>query len=197
MAKASMICCGVRQCVAVCCIVLQFISRRMGMATASIVRKIHCNTLQQSLQHTGTECVAVCCSGVVRNIPNPTLRLLPHTSIQIRNCNTLQHTAKHCNTLQESLLHRKAHHIPAIYVSQSHREAATLEFVAASRLHTPFFFPAKEHFHTPTHHPFTVDVPVTHVSQSCLEAATPQFLAASRSHTKIFFSAKRTVLTTL
>ena len=82
------VCCSVLRCVAVLCVAMSCRVPWQRQVLFGKYTAAHCNRACNTL-----------CSGIVGNIPSPTLRLLPHTSMQK---GTLRHTATHCNTLQHT-----------------------------------------------------------------------------------------------
>jgi len=90
------VCCSVFQCVPVCCSVLQS-HQHGGEASMSLVEGIVCYSELQCVAvfRSVLQCVVVCCSVLQCAAENVSGECLKCT-----HCNTLQHTATYCNTLQ-------------------------------------------------------------------------------------------------
>jgi len=135
-----------RECVAVCC---SHSPTHCNTLTSDLA-KIHCNTLQHTATHCNTpathqkqtlpkralhcvlQCVAVCCTHFFTHYNTFT------SDLAEMRCNTLQHTATHCNT-------------PATGLAETLPSAPTLLFIqevtptSPLSAHTPPFFSFPQH----------------------------------------------------
>jgi len=148
--RCAAVCCGVLRCV-VCCYVMQ-----SAMATASVVRKIHCSTLQQSLQHT---LFRYCWKHT-----QPYVKITPAHEHAKRytatHCNTLQHTATHCK--RASCTEKHITYQPSMCHSPIKRQPRSSSWLALDFTHH-YFFPRKSTF---THAPTTL-LQLTYQSPMC------------------------------
>ena len=104
------VCCSALQCVAVCCSALQCVAVRCSVlhavyCSALLWVAVRCSVLQcVAVCCSALQCVAVCCSVSGLKTPQPETECTKERSIHThrrstQDCNTLQHTATHCNAV--------------------------------------------------------------------------------------------------